>query len=89
MQHPEHRDATLHAMWTTITLEHDVAKAIERLRRQRGIGLSQAVNELIREGLRTRPSRPPFRQRTSKLGLRIDVRNVAEALDLLEGPTTR
>jgi hypothetical protein len=55
------------------------------LRRQCHIGLSEAVNELARAGLRARPSGThPFRQRTRSMGLRIDVSNVAEALEVLE-----
>jgi hypothetical protein len=30
-----------------------------------------------------------LRQRTQALGLRIDVRNVAEAIEILEGPAAR
>jgi hypothetical protein len=33
--------------------------------------------------------RSEFRQRTHALGLRIDVRNVAEAVEILEGPAAR
>jgi hypothetical protein len=76
-------------MRTTITLDDDVAAALEQLRRDRSIGLSQAVNELIRAGLRVRRSRAPFRQTSQPIGLRIDVANVAEALELLEGPGAR
>ena len=76
-------------MRTTITLDRDVAQAVQRLRRQRRLGLSEAVNELIRAGLRARAPRPEFRQRAQALGLKIDVRNVAEALELLDGPTER
>ena len=76
-------------MRTTITLDADVAAAIERLRRRQGIGLSEAVNELIRSGLRARAPRSRFQQRSHDLGLRVDVRNVAEALEGLEGPTAR
>lgn len=76
-------------MRTTIRLDEDVAAAIEWLRRERAIGLSEAVNELIRAGLRQKPGRSRFRQRTSSLGLRIDVSNVAEALEQLEGPAAR
>lgn len=76
-------------MRTTITLDRDVAQAIQRLRRQRGLGLSEAVNELIRSGLRAKPAKTRFRQRTHDLGLRVDVRNVVEALELLEGPAKR
>jgi ribbon-helix-helix CopG family protein len=76
-------------MRTTITLDRDDLQAVQRLRRQRGLGLSEVVNELIRSGLRARLPRPAFRQRVRSLGLKIDVRNVAEALDLLDGPTAR
>jgi len=50
-----------------------------------GIGVSQAVNELIRRGLMTREARPAFRQRTRRLGLRVDVSDVAAALEDLDG----
>ena len=77
-------------MRTTIRLDDDVAAAVERLRRERGLGLSEAANELIRAGLRRRtPRARRFRQRTEALGLRIDVTNVAEALEHLEGPAAR
>jgi hypothetical protein len=73
----------------TVTLDDDVVAAVERLRRERNIGLSDAINELIRAGLVEPRRRTRFRQRTAELGLRIDVSNIAEALDVLEGPTTR
>ncbi|MEA2130053.1 MAG: hypothetical protein QOJ85_2944, partial [Solirubrobacteraceae bacterium] len=38
-------------MRTTLTLADDVAAAVEKLRRERSIGLSEAVNELVRAGL--------------------------------------
>jgi hypothetical protein len=77
-------------MRTTVDLDDDTAKAIDKLRRRRGIGLSEAVNDLVRQGLLHQPmDRPPFTQATRDAGLRIDVTNVAEALDLLEGPTAR
>jgi len=76
-------------MRTTISLDPDVAAAVERLRRQRGIGLSDALNELARAGLRAPARRPKFRQRTADLRLRIDVSNVAEALETLDGPLAR
>jgi metal-responsive CopG/Arc/MetJ family transcriptional regulator len=76
-------------MRTTVTLDDDVAAAVERLRRDRSIGLSEAINELIRAGLTVkRPSRP-FRQRSADIGFKVDVTNVAEALELLEGPAAR
>ena len=76
-------------MRTTVELSDDAAKAIERLRRERGIGVSEAVNELIRRGLLPRTPEAPFCQPTRAMGLRIDVSNVAEALDLLEGTDSR
>jgi Ribbon-helix-helix protein, copG family len=77
-------------MRTTITLEPDVAAAVESLRRERHVGVSVAVNELIRSGLGRTPGAPePFEQRVSAMGARIDVANVAEALELLDGPASR
>lgn len=78
-------------MRTTVRLDDDVAAAAEQLRRQRHIGLGEAVNELARAGLRAQSTRPrrPYRQRTHRLGLRIDVSNVAEALEQLDGPEQR
>lgn len=73
----------------TITLDRDVVQAVQRLRRQRGLGPSEVVNELIRSGLRAKAPRSGLRQQVHDLGLRIDVRNVAEALELLDGPTAR
>jgi len=76
-------------MRTTITLDDDVAVAVEQMRKRHGIGLSDAVNRLARAGLMAPRSKGEFRQRTRPLGLRIDVTNVAEALEILEGPTAR
>jgi hypothetical protein len=76
-------------MRTTVEFDADTTKAIERLRRQQGLGVSEAVNELIRRGLMVQPARPAFRQATRALGIKIDVANVAEALEVLEGPTAR
>lgn len=76
-------------MRTTVTLDDDVAAALDRLRRERGLGLSEALNELVRRGLARPQEIQPFTQRTSAMQARIDVANVAEALDLLEGPSAR
>lgn len=70
---------------TTVDLQDDVAKAVEARRRATGHGLSATINELVREGLLAQQSdRPRFVQTPAPLGLRIDVSNVAEALDLLD-----
>lgn len=76
-------------MRTTVEFEDDTARAIEQLRREEGIGLSEAVNRLVRRGLMPRPKVSTFKQPTHSMGLKIDVSNVAEALDLLEGPDAR
>ena len=76
-------------MRTTITFDDDTQAAIDRLRRDRSVGLSEAVNALIRAGLGRKQDRRPFEQRSRPLGLRIDVTNVAEALEELDGPATR
>ena len=75
-------------MRTTVALDDDVAAAIARLRAERGVGVSEAVNELIRRGLRAPESRRRFRQRSSDLRLRVDVTNVGEVLDVLDGPAS-
>jgi hypothetical protein len=71
-------------MRTTVTLDDDVAAAVRQLREERHIGPSEAINELARAGLRRRQERQVFKQNSFDLGLRIDVSNVAEALELLE-----
>lgn len=76
-------------MRTTVTLDPDVAAAVGRLRRERGVGVSEAVNDLARAGLTLKRARRPFKQRTARLSLTIDVANVAEALELLESPARR
>jgi hypothetical protein len=76
-------------MRTTVNLDDDVAVAVDRLRRERGVGVSEAVNRLARAGLRQKPRRTPFRQRTAAIGLRVDVTNVADALEQLDGPSAR
>ena len=76
-------------MRTTVTLADDVAAAVERLRRERGLGLSEALNELARAGLSQRGKRTKFSQRSHSIGLKIDVTDVADALELLEGDAAR
>jgi metal-responsive CopG/Arc/MetJ family transcriptional regulator len=76
-------------MRTTVTLDDDVAAAVERLRRDRSIGLSEAINELVRAGLTVKRPRKPFRQQSANIVFKVDITNVAEALELLEGPAAR
>lgn len=72
-------------MRTTVEFDADTARAVERLREAEGVGVSEAVNRLIRLGLVAKPASGTFRQRTHRLGLKVDVANVVEALEQLEG----
>jgi hypothetical protein len=74
---------------TTVTLAKDVAAAVERLRRERSIGVSEAVNELVRDGLSAPQRKRGFKQVTHDMGQGIDYSNVAEAIETLDGPATR
>ena len=76
-------------MRTTVTLADDVAAAVEKLRRERSIGLSEAIKNLVRTGLIERRKASPFRQKTHDLGRGIDVPDAAEAIETLDGPSTR
>jgi hypothetical protein len=82
-------------MRTTLTLDDDVAVALERLRKQRDAGLKELVNEALRRGLRDMSTRPkrrePVRTRSVALGrLRIaGIDNIAEALSIAEGETSK
>jgi plasmid stability protein len=78
-------------MRTTLTLDDDLAAAIERRRREHNHSLKQEVNELIRVGLLHVDKRPAAipRFRVEPLragGLLIDIDDVNAALDLAEGP---
>jgi hypothetical protein len=79
-------------MRTTLSLDKDVAAALERVRKARKASLKQVVNEALRQGLArmaTPPAAPrrPFRTRTFSLGRCLigNVDNVAEALAIAEG----
>lgn len=78
-------------MRTTLTLDPDIATELERRRRERGTGLKQEVNDLLRAGLarerEAQPARRPFRPRTLECGTPLldDVDNIAEVLAYLEG----
>jgi hypothetical protein len=76
---------------TTLTLDDDVVATLERLRRNRRIGLKQLINEALRRGLkemgRRRGPREPVRTQAVTLGrLRISsIDNISEALAIVEG----
>jgi metal-responsive CopG/Arc/MetJ family transcriptional regulator len=76
-------------MRTTVTLEKDVAAAIDHRRREEDKGISEVVNELVRKGLTVKEPREPFVQKSAHLGLKMNVDNIAEVLTELEGPYRR
>lgn len=72
-------------MRTTITVAEDVAAEMERLRRQEGLGPSDALNLLARRGMaRARLPRIRYVHASDALGLRVDVSNIGDVLDLLD-----
>jgi hypothetical protein len=77
-------------MRTTVKLTDDVAAAVRRMQREEGIGLSEAINRLARGGLSRPSGAKRFEQRSVKMGpFLVDVSNIAEALDVVEGPNRR
>jgi hypothetical protein len=76
-------------MRTTITLQDDVAAAVDALRRERSIGLSEAINDLVRAGLVRQDPARPFRQKSHDLGHGIDYSNIGDTLETLDGPAAR
>lgn len=72
-------------MRTTIKLADDVAAAVEKARRERGVGLSEAVNDLVRAGLVPHEPRQPVDPPSYEMGpARIDYSNIGEVLELLD-----
>jgi len=72
-------------MRTTITFEPDVAALVEAVRRQDGVGVSEAVNRLVRAGARQDANGTAvYQHRSADVGVTVDVTNVAEVLDLLD-----
>lgn len=78
-------------MRTTLTLDDDVAAAIEKLRRVRDASLKDIVNEALRQGLSDLAMRPrqrePFQTQNVALGrLRLaSIDNIGESLAIAEG----
>lgn len=83
-------------MRTTLTIDDDVAIALERVRGRDGVALKEVVNQALRRGLRVmdaeREDAPRARYRVRAWrsgGMRVSVDNVAEALDWAEGHARR
>ncbi len=71
-------------MRTTFTLDEDVAAEVERLRREEGLGLSQAVNRLIRKGMTVTPRSSGYSHKSVSVGLKVDVTDIGAVLDVLD-----
>lgn len=77
-------------MRTTVEFDPDTEAAVQALRRERGLGVSESVNELIRRGLVRKDEQKPYVPRSSAMGeFKVDVSNISEALALLEGEDYR
>ena len=80
-------------MRTTLTLDDDVAAALERLRKSRNASLKQLVNEALRRGLEEMRGRPkrrePLQTRSVALGrVRVaSIDDIGEALAIADGET--
>lgn len=77
-------------MRTTLTIDDDVAAALENVRRKRDVSLKDVINEALRIGLRDMTVRPKphslFRTKSVDLGrLRVaSIDNIAETLAIAE-----
>jgi hypothetical protein len=74
---------------TTLTLDEDVAKLLEKEQRRSGSSFKQVVNHFLRLGLTTKPpARKPFKVTPIDLGLP-HYDKVEDLLEYLEGPDHR
>ena len=71
-------------MRTTLTLQEDVAAAVDRLRRSEGIGVSEAVNRLVREGLAKPQVTASYEHDSYDMRQKLDVTNVGDVIGLLD-----
>jgi hypothetical protein len=69
---------------TTVTLDDDVAAEIQRLRRESGIGLSEALNLLVRSGMARPNERVVYKQSATDMGQRFDITDIGGVLELLD-----
>jgi hypothetical protein len=83
-------------MRTTLTIDDDVAIALERIQATEDRTFKATVNEALRRGIRAMeaerasPIRKPYKIRPwDSGGMRIGVDSVAEALDWAEGESRR
>lgn len=63
----------MQAMRTTVTLDPDVAAALEQAAQQRRVSFRQALNDAVRAGLHAPTEVRPYRLPTRRLALRAGV----------------
>ena len=72
-------------MRVRVTVAPDVAAELERLRRQEGLDVGDALNLLARRGMAAKAAaRRPYVHRSHALGLRVGVSNLTDALEIIE-----
>lgn len=82
-------------MRTTLTLDEDVARLLDRTRRARRVSLKQLVNEALREGLARLDAPGAARKRNATKSVPLgrclleNVDTVAEALAIADGEAFR
>ncbi|MEX2273715.1 MAG: ribbon-helix-helix protein, CopG family [Vicinamibacterales bacterium] len=80
-------------MRTTLTLDPDVARSLEKEMRRTGKGLKAAINDALRMGLRRTGKAPPprrFEVRPHDFGVRpgIDLDRINQLVDELDAEET-
>lgn len=72
-------------MRTTYTPAPDVEAEIQRLRKELGIGVSEAINLLARRGIAAGAEpHQRFHQRSASMGAKIPVDNIGAVLEQLD-----
>jgi hypothetical protein len=71
-------------MRTTVTLDEDVAQQVRQQMRERDIGFKQALNDLLRRGLRATQDTEPYHTPTFSMQVRADI-DLDKALALAAG----
>ena len=80
-------------MRTTLSLDDDVARLLDKESRRSGSSFKEVVNRFLRLGLMAakRPARKPFVVAPKKMGVPagLSYDNVEQLLDSIEGPARR
>lgn len=81
-------------MRTTLTIDDDIAKLVEREVKRSGDTFKGTINRLLREGLtasREKPDARPFEIKAMPMGLRpgLSYDRISELLEEAEGPYYR